>query len=104
MQRMQRVSHSSPTSSSGCSTISCRKLPLFSQHLPRIQNALRIERALHCPHDVEFDRASIALELAHLVAADAVLGAEASAHGHREIEDCALNLRAPRQERFRGNA
>src|ERR1700732_577113 len=56
-----------------------RRGRLLPQDLAGVHGAVRIEGALHGPHELELHRGSIGVELGELEPADAVLGAEAAA-------------------------
>src|SRR5262245_45426595 len=51
----------------------------ISEHLPRIHDSKRVERALDGPHQLDLHRRLVAHELVPLVLADAVLGADRAA-------------------------
>src|SRR5690606_30768634 len=75
-----------------------------TEDLPRIENAIGVQRALERAHQVELDRRGIALQLAHLQRANAVLGAEASSELVDHVMDRAAYGGLPGQKGFAGDA
>src|ERR1043166_2733290 len=62
------------------------------QHLAGIHQVVRVERSLDTAHQVELERALVAAHLAHLLLADAVLGAEAAVEAGDQIMDDGVHL------------
>src|SRR5579859_4287250 len=63
-----------------------------AQHFARIENAVRVQGFLQCPHDVQLHGGSVTLELVHLEAADAVLRTEAAAECPYQLMDGAFDF------------
>src|SRR5437588_8750959 len=88
----------SATSSSASETLrrsGIRRCGLTPQDLTRVHDAVRIEGALHGPHELELHRGGVALELADLEHPDAVLGAEAAAElAHQVVHRAPHSVRA----------
>src|SRR5438270_291427 len=77
--RPHAVSAKSSSASETLRRSGIRRCGLTPQDLTRVHDAVRIEGALHGPHELELHRGGVALELADLEHPDAVLGAEAAA-------------------------
>src|SRR3979490_2890287 len=71
---------------------------LNPDHLARVHDVLRVERALDRAHGVELDAAAVVGEFVDLELSDAVLGRDRAAIGHDDIVDGPADGLAVRHE------
>src|SRR6185503_6942120 len=71
------------------------------EHLPRIHEAVRVERALDGAHHVQLEGTLVALDLVHLEDAQAVLGADGTAQRVDDLVHDVVHVGGLREEALR---